>query len=100
MIRKNTVTAKQHYRQPTECVMKNRCKTGPVVYQASLSIQGKEHIYIGATQDFKERYGNHKASFKNEKNKTSYSPLPIGLARKAWTRTNNQMEHTSEMQYI
>ena len=54
-------------RKPKECVLKNRCKTGPVVYQASLSIQGKEHIYIGATQDFKERYGNHKASFKNEK---------------------------------
>ena len=33
-------------RKPTECVLKNRCKTGPVVYQASLSIHGKEHIYI------------------------------------------------------
>ena len=66
-------------RQPTECVMKNRCKTGPVVYQASLSILVQLKTLKKVMQ----------ITIKNEKNKTSNSSLPIGLARKAWTRIRN-----------
>ena len=56
----------------TECPLENNCLHDcGVVYQATVTQEnGTINTYIGATQDFKERYGNHKKSFKHVKYKT------------------------------
>ena len=53
-------------RQKTECVLENQCNTGPIVYRATVHTDTDKHTYIGSTQNFKERYRNHTASFKKE----------------------------------
>ena len=78
----NAKTLREHNKKPAttnnknttcNCRIKNKCplggncKTGPVVYKASI-VSGSEvkATYIGSTQAFKERHNNHKASFRDE----------------------------------
>ena len=57
-------------RNKNTCPLENECNSGPIVYQATFSDKTEtEHIYIGSTQNFKERHANHKASFKDERKK-------------------------------
>ena len=58
-------------RQKNKCILGNQCNTGPIVYRATINIDKEKYTYIGSTQNFKERYGNHKLSFKNEPQKYS-----------------------------
>ena len=62
-------------RRKEECMVSNKCKTGPVVYRATVLTESGPYTYVGATQNFKGRYSNHSASFKNEnlRNATSLS---------------------------
>ena len=50
-----------------ECPLENKCLDDRgVVYQATVTQDdGKIDLYLGASHNFKERYGNHKKSFKN-----------------------------------
>ena len=56
----------------SECPLDNECRHEQgVVYQATITQENcKIDTYIGSTKDFKERYGNHKKSFKNASYKT------------------------------
>ena len=62
-------------RNISKCPLDNNCISGPIVYQATINNEQKEAIYIGSTQNFKERHANHKASFKDPrlKNATALS---------------------------
>ena len=62
-------------RNKDNCPLSGECKSGPVVYMATVKNNDTEKIYIGSTQDFKERLANHRASFRNEnlKNATALS---------------------------
>ena len=44
-----------------------------MVYKATIQAGGEEYLYIGSSQDFKERYYNHKASFRNEEKQNATS---------------------------
>ena len=75
----NSVEKKCNCRET--CVMGGECCTGPIVYKATthkISPEDKlveNKTYIGSTQEFKTRLGNHKASFSNvdRKNETALS---------------------------
>ena len=74
-------------RTKTDCPLKNQCKSGPLVYRATIKTSAQEtHTYIGCSNDFKERWANHKQSFKNisRKNETvlSHHVWSKGLAPK------------------
>ena len=55
-------------RRGSPCPLDGRCKTKDVLYKATCSANGvpdKEYIGIAATE-FKDRYNNYTASFRNE----------------------------------
>ena len=55
-------------RSKNKCPLNNNCNSGPIVYKAKLKNKNnKEAFYIGSTQNFKERYNNHTASFRDPK---------------------------------
>ena len=63
-------------RSKTDCPLNNQCKSGSLVYRATVKTSAQEtHTYIGCSNDFKERWANHKQSFKNisRKNETVLS---------------------------
>ena len=54
-------------RKPADCPMSGKCLMKEIIYQCTVSCNGKEETYIGLTENtFKQRYANHKASFKNK----------------------------------
>ena len=78
----------------SECPLNNECRHEQgVVYQATITQEnGKIDTYIGSTKDFKERYGNHKKSFKNASYKTD-TELSVFLWKlKSDNITYTQME--------
>ena len=67
----NTLTSKTcNCNDKNNCPLDGNCNPGPIIYKAT--IQDREnntYTYIGSTQNFKERYNNHKKSFRHEKYK-------------------------------
>ena len=53
-----------------QCPVQGACQK-PVVYKASIEIDGVKKTYIGSTNNFKQRHRGHKSSFKNEKQKNA-----------------------------
>ena len=49
-----------------KCPVEGNCRTGPIIYKATINTKDGEKFYIGATKSFKERHANHKASFKDK----------------------------------
>ena len=52
------------------CPLSGKCQTPDIVYLAEVSTNSGSKLYIGGTEDFKERYGNHKKSFNHRKYQT------------------------------
>ena len=68
-------------RVATECPLDNKCLLKNLVYQATVKTEdGSAHSYIGqTTTTFKERWSNHKTSFKK-----AYKRNFSGLAKFIW----------------
>ena len=50
----------------SKCVVNNQCKSGPVIYKATVAAGTQEEkTYVGCTNDFKHRHSNHKNSFRD-----------------------------------
>ena len=62
-----TIQAKKpcNCRVKSDCVVANNCQSGPVIYKATINADNTTKTYIGCTENFKKRYSNHKASFKD-----------------------------------
>ena len=61
-------------RVKNSCPLDNKCLTSQLFYQADVTnnLDNKYKYHLGLTETtFKERYGNHKSSFKDENNKNS-----------------------------
>ena len=61
-------------RVKNSCPLDNKYLTSQLIYQADVtnSLNNEYNYYLGlAETTFKERYSNHKSSFKNENNKNS-----------------------------
>ena len=66
-------TAKCNCRNKEACPLDRNCQQEDVVYHATITNPNKNETkkYIGSTTNFKNRFSNHKSSFKNEKNKNA-----------------------------
>ena len=57
-------------RNPRTCPLEGRCKEGPIMYKATLTLQNKSVVYYGSCEtEFKSKYSNHKQSFELENKK-------------------------------
>ena len=55
--------------------LERRCKEGPIMYKATLTLQNESMVYYGSSEtEFKSRYNNHKQSFKFEDKKHAAEP--------------------------
>ena len=61
------------------CPLDGECLTENVIYKATVTSEVEEKEYVGSTgNNFKTRYNQHKASFKNKKTKTTELAKYIG----------------------
>ena len=85
-IMSNTANEEQNQgckcRNQSECPLQNICETKNVIYKATVTTKNnniedssideeeEEKVYIGVTEnEFKERYTQHKSTFKNQNSK-------------------------------
>lgn len=55
-----------------ECPLDGRCREKNIIYQASVTTQGRVETYVGlTTTEFKTRFANHKQSFEKTKLKNA-----------------------------
>ena len=74
-------------RVKNSCPLDNKCLTSQLIYQADVtnSLDDEHKYYLGlAETTFKERYSNHKSSFKNENSKSSTE-----LSKHVWSLKKN-----------
>ena len=59
----------------SDCPLEGKCLQTNVIYQATVTTETTTETYIGLATNFKERYRNHKTSFRhsNRKNETELS---------------------------
>ncbi len=62
-------------RKRKECPLEGQCLQTNVIYQATVTTQTTTETYVGLATNFKERYRNHKTSFRHEnrRNETELS---------------------------
>ena len=76
-------------RVKNSCPLDNKCLTSLLIYQVDVTnnLDNEYKYYLGlAEATFKERYSNHKSSFKNENSKNSTE-----LSKYVWSlRENNK----------
>ena len=76
-------------RVKNSCPLDNKCLTSQLIYQADVTnnLDNDYKYYLGLVETtFKERYSNHKISFKNENSKNSTE-----LSKYVWSlRENNK----------
>ena len=70
-------------RKKDQCPVQGSCQK-PVVYKATIKVDGKDKVYIGSTNNFKTRYSGHKNSFKCESNKNA-----TALSTLVWNKKLN-----------
>ena len=74
---KNTIKVSYSCKRNIKSIIKSHNKqilTSQIIYQADVTenLDDEHKYYLGlAETTFKERYGNHKSSFKNENSKSS-----------------------------
>ena len=54
-------------RRKEECLLEGKCRSGDIIYKCAASAIGhRQRAYLGTAEDeFKQRFYNHKKSFKN-----------------------------------
>ena len=76
-------------RVKNSCPLDNKCLTSQLIYQVDVTnnLDNEYRYYLGlAETTFKERYSNHKSSFKNENSKNS-----MEVSKYIWSlRENNK----------
>ena len=78
-------------RQKTECLLDKKCLSGYLVYNAlvdRLDTNKTKHYYGTCEKNFKERYNNHIASFRNKNKEKSTE-----LSKYIWKLKDNNIEH-------
>ena len=87
----NTAKASCNCRVRDECPLQQKCLSSAIVYQATVTEvkRNKKETYVGITETtFKQRYANHKQSFKQEKYKTQTE-----LSKHIWALKHQNIEH-------
>ena len=62
-------------RKKEQCPLKGNCQQKNVIYQATVTTDTAKETYVGLASNFKERYSNHKTSFRHQtkRNETELS---------------------------
>ena len=62
-------------KKKTDCPLKGKCLQINVIYQATVTTETTTETYVGLATNFKERYRNHRTSFRhlNRRNQTELS---------------------------
>ena len=65
----------QHRKLTPDCPLEGKCLQTNVIYQATVTTETATETYVGLATNFKERYKNHKTSFRqsHRKNQTELS---------------------------
>ena len=84
----STTKATCNCRVKNNCPMRGECLKSGLIYKASVTSGNNERTYIGSTKTtFKERYNNHKQSFKDENKKKNNNTK---LAKYIWEERKKQ----------
>lgn len=63
-------------RNKDNCPVKGLCKSRNIIYQATITTSNSTKIYVGSSgRSFKERYNEHKQSFRNKDPNANYTEL-------------------------
>ncbi|XP_068685270.1 uncharacterized protein [Montipora foliosa] len=64
-------------RKKPECPLEGKCRQTNVIYQATVTTETTTETYVGLATNLKERYRNHKTSFRhsNRRNETELSNM-------------------------
>lgn len=77
-------------RSKTTCPLNGKCLTPNVIYQATVECDRGKETYIGLTADqFKSRFRNHTASFKDKRKKNATE-----LSKHIWNLKDNNIDFT------
>ena len=71
-------------RKKSDCPLEGKCLQTNVIYQATVTTETATETYVGLATNFKERYRNHKTSFRHSKrrNETELSKYVWNLQNK------------------
>ena len=78
-----------------KCPLEGKCKTGPVIYQATVSCGNKAETYTGSAAEFKERYNNHMTDFRYSEKRTN-----TDLAGHIWSLKDSDQDFTLKWDII
>ena len=97
IIQKNPEPSKAcNCRKPEECPMKGKCLSSQVVYKATVNSEDASVSYVGlAGGTFKERFNNHKKSFKN----IAYQ-RETELSKYIWGLKNDNKDYVIEWEIL
>ena len=82
-------------RKKDECPLDGKCLTQNVVYQATVSTQTSTESYVGLATNFKERYRNHTASFRQQSKRNETE-----LSKHIWTLKDKNKPFTVKWRII
>ena len=70
-----------------DCPLEGKCLQTNVIYQATVTTETTTETYVGLATNFKERYRNHKTSFRplNRRNETE-------LSKHVWNLCTSQLK--------
>jgi hypothetical protein len=74
-------------RQKTTCPLKGKCLQNNVIYQATVTTNISTETYIGLATNFKERFRNHKSSFRLNKHRNATE-----LSKHIWELKDNNKD--------
>ena len=70
-------------RKKSDCPLDGKCLQTNVIYQATVTIETATETYVGLATNFKERYRNHKTSFRHSKRRNETE-----LSKYVWNLQN------------
>ena len=83
-------------RNRVNCPLRGECLTENIVYQATATSQGSKETYIGLTStQFKLRYNNHSATFRNSAKRNTTE-----LSKHIWNLKDKNIEYTINWKII
>ena len=68
-------------RKREQCPLKGNCQQKDVIYQATVRTDTTKETYVGLASNFKERYSNHKTSFRHQTKRNETE-----LSKHIWTK--------------
>ena len=72
-------------RKKSDCPLEGKCLQTNVIYQATVTTETATETYVGLATNFKERYRNHKTSFRHSKRRNETE-----LSKYVWNLQNEK----------